>query len=75
MFLKRRQRRDRIDSGAYGVDTQENNKKAISENRSNPWSSAFHSNLPESPSNGDREMCVNDANGRPKATDKSSKAS
>ena len=36
-------------------------KKAISENRSNPWSSAFHSNLWESHSIGNREMCVNDS--------------
>ncbi|REJ71843.1 MAG: hypothetical protein DWQ34_18685 [Planctomycetota bacterium] len=31
-------------------------KTAISENRSNPWSSAFHSILSESHSIGDREM-------------------
>ncbi|REJ82808.1 MAG: hypothetical protein DWQ34_03010 [Planctomycetota bacterium] len=35
-------------------------KEAISENRFNPRSSAFYSNLSESHSNGDREMCAND---------------
>ncbi|REJ88623.1 MAG: hypothetical protein DWQ34_02660 [Planctomycetota bacterium] len=35
-------------------------KKTISDNRSHPWSSAFHSNLSKSHTIGDRVMCVND---------------
>ncbi|REJ91612.1 MAG: hypothetical protein DWQ34_14295 [Planctomycetota bacterium] len=35
-------------------------KEAISENRSNQWSSASDSNLSESHANGDREMRITD---------------